>query len=156
MAKNSDNDLIDMSENIFSPEWYDNVTDAINFAMNILEANGKLKNREQIIQKIIDYNIEKTLNESTHIIPLPKIYDWSNSDVIEIFEDFAYLLNLIKVRSDFKKHVITIKFGKNKKGMDHFDFWRNMSLEEMRDIKLDVKNISKTTLKCTIQKIKDK
>ena len=60
MSKDPNDDLIDISENIFSPEWYANVTDAINFTMDILEANGKLKNREQIIQQIIDYNIEKT------------------------------------------------------------------------------------------------
>jgi hypothetical protein len=167
MAKNNDDfesfedlsdedldDLIKSSENIFPMEWYDKITNVIDFTMTILEKNGPLRDREKIIQRIIDYNIEKTMNEHVNMIPLPKVYDWSKSDAVEIFEEFAYLLNLIKDRPDFKKHTIMIKFGKNKRGMEHFDFWRNMSLDEMRNIELTVENVSKTTIKCTIRNIK--
>ena len=160
--KPNDNDeyfdeLEDFSENIFPPEWYDEVTNAINFTISVLEQNGPIKNRESIVKRIIDYNIEKTMNEHISMIPLPKVYNWSNSDVIEIFEEFAYLLNLIKNRPNFKEHTITIKFGKNKRGIDHFNFWRTMSLDEIKNLELIIEDEDKSTLKCIIRKVdKDK
>lgn len=161
MAKNpndiSNEDLENLEEytdEVFTPEWYDNVTTAINFVFDAFEKDGKriITNRDQVAKSIIDYNIERRLNETKSQLPIPLVYNWQKYDIIEIFDDFSYVLHLCRDKIGFKKHEMTLKFGRNKKAMNNFYFWKDVLTKELNDLSIETEELTKSSLKCIIRK----
>jgi len=146
--------LEEYTDEVFTPEWYDNVSAAINFVFDTFEKDGKriITNRDQVAKSIIDYNIEKKLEETRSQLPIPCVYNWQKSDIIEIFDDLSYVLHLCREKNVFKKHEMTLKFGRNKKGLNNFYFWKDVLNKELDDIYIETKELTKSSLECIIRK----
>ena len=146
--------LEEYTEDVFTPEWYDNVTAAINFVFDTFERDGRriITNRDQVAKSIIDYNIEKKLEETKSQLPMPFVYNWQKSDIIDMFDDLSYVLHLCREKIDFKEHKMTLKFGRNNKGLNNFYFWKDILNQELNDINIETRELTKSSLECIIRK----
>ena len=110
---------------VFDDEWYNNVSDAINYTFKIAP---KL-NPETVIPYIIDYNINKQLEEKVLnklADNLPKTLDWRTIDVIKAFDEFKDIIDKCDVCPVFKKHSLKIILPKQSMLYNEILIWKEL------------------------------
>ena len=122
MSANNTDKLL---EKIFTEEWVNSIVVAINFAIDKLRPSHK--EALDIAQRIIDYNIEKRLNEviieSSNLI-LPKALNWTNIDADDAFLAFRMLLEAYDLSNRTRSHSVKIDFGENNLLYNEFLIWK--------------------------------
>lgn len=148
-------DFDDNLENpLFDEEWYNKVSNAINYTFEILEHDSRriLLNKETIAKVIIDYNIEKRLAENATKLPIPTILDWSKANSVQIFDEFASVVCLCSKNNKLKKHTIKIMCGENTAAIEQFKFWEKVNNDEENNLIISDKIEKNNTIICIIQK----
>lgn len=154
MTEKNDNDKL--LNALFPEEWYEKVTEAINFAIKSL--NCPTASSISLAKMIIDYNIEKrldeALNESADLL-LPKVLDWSEMSLDDAFCAFMALLETCEVYPRLTIHQVKIKFGKNSLLYNNFLLWKEMCSKKFRKLMLRIVTTSKNkTITLEIQQVK--
>jgi len=114
-------------EKVFNDEWLTNVYNAALVAMD--HTKNKDGNVEETARSVIDYNIEKRLEETilTELKKsLPKSINWKNKNLVEAFDEFKQILDICDV-VDFKKLNIKINIGDSKITEQNLQHWKNIA-----------------------------
>ena len=117
---------IDLEE-IFNEEWLGNVYNAAIVAMD--HVKSKNGNIEETVRTVVDYNIEKKLEETILVKlkdSLPKSINWQDKNLIEAFDEFKEILDICDV-VNFKKHNLKINIGNSKITEQNLQHWKNIA-----------------------------
>lgn len=128
---------------IFNDEWYNNVSDTINYAIEKTK-NVKNVNIDNIIHSVIDYNINKrleteVLNKLTDY--LPKELDWREIDVISAFNEFKDIIDTCDVCPNFKKYTLKIKTPKKSILNNEILIWKEIVNSNYPDLTIIMKEL---------------
>ena len=132
-------------EKIFTDEWFSRVIDAVKFVLERLDLSAE--DSLKISQKIIDYNIEKRLDEvitESAALILPKSLDWSSICANDAFFAFRTLLEAYSLSGKSKRYSVKINFGNNNLLYNEFLIWKE-----------NIKNLGFSDLCLTSEIIKD-
>lgn len=121
---NNQNNILD---EIFTDEWYADVINATNFAM---EYQSKLGIDEiTLAHQIIDYNINKRLEEklvNNLVKLLPKNLNWEHSDILRAFDEFKSIIDSCNACPKFKTYTVKINVGKSALLLKEFILWKDL------------------------------
>lgn len=145
-----DQELLD---NIFNEEWYLNVSEAIDYALQNTQSRKDI-NKENLVKSIIDYNINKQLEEEVLnklTDNLPNELDWQTIDVISAFNEFKGVIDTCDICPTFKKHILRIKIPEKSILNNEILIWKEIVNTNYPDIlitskKLKCSNIYKLTI----------
>lgn len=154
MADNNENDKL--FEALFPEDWYIKVTEAINFAIHKLHCPSEAA--ASLAKQIIDYNIEKRLDEAfkeSAETLLPRNLNWSKISKDDAFRAFTALLETCEVFPRLKSYRVQIKFSKNNIVYNSFLIWKEVASEKFRNLRLrSIKTKTPGTFILEIKKLK--
>lgn len=142
---NNDNpDLFskDLMNKIFDQEWYDTVMEATVLACDNADKIGM--KREDIIDQVINYNINKRIEDvilNSLIEGLPKSLDWKNIDVIEAFEDFKNIVDSCDICPSFVDYSVKIQLNKSNRIKQELFEWKELVNNNYPALKLIIKEL---------------
>lgn len=123
--KKNDNEIGSYIDSIFTEEWYANITEVMDIAINQAIKIGL--DPYKIAYRIIDYNITKRLEEcfnDTTIKKLPKKLNWKHGDSIKAFDEFKLIIDYCNSCESFEKYTLKIIFGDNNFLLNNFLMWK--------------------------------
>jgi len=121
---------------LFDQKWYDDVLNAIDLA---LHHNTRKLNEDDIVYNIIDYNINKRLEEKALndlYTTLPKILVFKKNNLIETFNTFKNIIENCDTCSKFNKHSLKIIFEDVDDLEKEFLTWPKVLNKEYNTIKI--------------------
>lgn len=136
MAKNflSDNDIV---EKVFNDEWHEKVSEAISYSMELLERNGAIvRDQDSFIQTILDYNIQRTMTEKSHILKkafLPEMIVWEDCDPATAFSEFRTILTSFTDLGGLHSYRFKIYVGNDKTMRREYNIWEKVLNAEYKD-----------------------
>ena len=137
--KNGDYTIkIDMEE-LFPIDWYENVTKAANYVLS--NTNIPDENIDDVVLHIIDYNINKQLNNKllSYVTDnLPSFLSFVDVPATRIFNEFKSILDACDVCPSFKEHNLYLQVSDMKYDKKRISFWKKL-------IKKDYPNLSVTS-----------
>ena len=128
---------LDLNE-IFNDDWLNNVYNAAILAM--CYGKDKDKDVEEIAKSVIDYNIEKQLEEcvlTTLINTLPKRLNWKNKNLAEAFNDFKEILDICSI-SKFKKYKLHLTIDPSPAFKKTLFLWQDLAKQDYPELQLTI------------------
>lgn len=144
---------LDLNE-VFNDEWLNNVYSAAVIAMDY----GKNTNKdiEEIAKSVIDYNIEKKLEETiltTLFNNLPKKLNWKEKNLIEAFDEFKEILDICSI-SNFNKYNFTLILDESEFTKKTINLWQDLAKKDYPELKITILPLkTKNNYKIQIVKI---
>lgn len=127
----------DLATEILDEEWYENVSDAVSYAMNNLPDTV---NPEKVFDSIIEYNIKRKVHEyiiENGVKTLKRKLNWCNKTDNQAFAEFKDIVDTCDICTKFKSFTFYIKFGKNSGKLQNlFLFWREIINTYYKGIKI--------------------
>lgn len=124
----NDNYKIEMSmEELFPMDWYENVTNAANYVLS--NAIIPAERIDDVILHIIDYNINKQLNNKLLdrvTDNLPSYLSFVDNPATTVFNDFKDILDRCDVCPSFKKHTLYFQVSDMKYDKRRIKFWKQV------------------------------
>lgn len=123
------NDEEALLDNIFDEKWYTDTVSAINLALNYLNNHNTNLNPEEIIQQVLDYNVDKQLDEvilNKILAELPKELNWENKAITEAFMEFKKIIDSCNMCPSFKKFTIRVKTSNSTIMKNEFLSWKEL------------------------------
>lgn len=141
-------------DELFPAEWYQNVTNATNYVLNNIDVPNE--NIDNLILHIIDYNINKQLNEkllATIADNLPSYLSFIDTPATTIFNEFKNVLDVCAIYSHIKEHTIYFQTSNMKYNKKSLSFWKKVVKKDYPNLKLFSREIkSQDCIKLTIRK----
>ncbi|MGN1392606.1 MAG: hypothetical protein ACI4V7_00970 [Succinivibrionaceae bacterium] len=145
----------DFLDEIFTEEWYNDVSKAADLA---LEHSEKLNmSEDEVIRYIIDYNITKRLQEQvldTLVSKLPKVIDWRGMIITEAFLEFKDIIDSCNICDKFKTYKARINLNSNQL-LNEFYIWKELVNSDYPRLFVSITPTkTKNTYKLEVKKIK--
>ena len=127
----------DIASEILNEEWYENVSNAVSYAMNNLSGNV---NPEQLFDMIVEYNIRKKVHEyvvENGTKTLRRKLDWRNKTNNEAFVEFKDIVDTCDICKKFRSFTFYINFGKDSGKLQNlFLLWKELTNTYYKNIKI--------------------
>ena len=127
----------DIASKLLNEEWYENVSNAVSYAMNNLPNN---MDPEKLFDKIVEYNIRRRVHEyvvENGTKTLKRKLDWRNKTNNEAFVEFKDIIDTCDICTKFKSFTFYINFGKNSGKLQNlFLLWKELTNTYYNSIKI--------------------
>lgn len=158
MVKNfiEGNEIVDK---VFNDKWHEKVSEAISYSMELLERNGAhVRDTDAFIQTILDYNIQRTMNEKSHILKkafLPEMIVWEDCDPAMAFSEFRAILTSFNDLGGLHSYKFKIYVGNDKSIRREYSIWEKVLNGENKDVLFIESKMSKNndTIKVTLRRL---
>lgn len=141
-------------DEIFPAEWYQSVTDAANYVLDNMDVPNE--DVDDLILHIIDYNINKQLNEKLLVSladNLPCYLSFVDTPLTVVFNEFKNILDVCNMCSAIKEHVIYFQACNMKHDKKSLSFWKKLVKKDYPELILSTREIkSQDCIKLTIRK----
>ena len=151
----SDNYKVKLNmEELFPPAWYENVTNAANYALHNM--NIPEEKMDDLVMHIIDYNINKQLNDkllNSITDDLPSYLSFVDNSATKVFNEFKGILDACDICPSFKEHVMYIQLGNSERDKKTFKFWKELAKKDFKSLSLTTRELKEQEcIKLTIRK----
>lgn len=144
---------LDMEE-LFPPAWYENVTNAANYALHNMDIPEE--KIDDLVMHIIDYNINKQLNDkllNSIADDLPSYISFVDNPVTRVFNEFKGILDACDICPSFKEHIMYIQLCNVEKDKKLFKLWKELAKKDFKSLSLTTREIKEQEcIKLTIRK----
>ena len=124
-------------EELFPPAWYENVTNAANYALHNMDIPEE--KMDDLVMYIIDYNINKQLNDkllNSITDDLPLYLSFVDTPVTKIFNEFKNILDACDICPSLKEHVMYFQSDNIESDRKKLDFWKTLAKKEYKNLSL--------------------
>lgn len=141
----------DLAEKLLDENWYQNVSQAVAYAMENLQCDV---DPEKVFESIIDYNVKKKVHE--YIVEngtktLKRKLNWKNKTHNEAFVEFKDIIDTCDICQTFRSFTFYINFGEKSGHLQNlFLIWRELTNTYYKNLKVFSKqdgNIYKVVIK---------
>ena len=135
----------DLATKLLDSEWYENVTQAISYAMENLPADV---NPERVFDSIIDYNVKKRVHE--YIVEhgtktLKRKLDWRKKTHNQAFVEYKDIIDTCDICENFRSFTFYINFGEKSGQLQNlFLMWRELTNTYYKNLKIFSKQTGNT------------
>ena len=118
----------DLAEKLLDEDWYQNVSNAVAFAMENLPYSTDV---EKVFESIIDYNIKKRVHD--YIVKngtktLRRKLNWKNKSHNDAFVEYKDIIDTCDICESFRSFTFYIDFGEKSGHLQNlFLIWREMT-----------------------------
>lgn len=144
---------LDMEE-LFPVDWYKNVTNAANYVLSNM--NIPDEKVDDVVLRIIDYNINKQLNNKLLDCVtdnLPQFLSFVDIPATVVFNDFKGILDACDVCPSFKEHELYFQVSNMKYDKRRISFWKKLVKKDYPNLKITSRELkSQDCIKLIIRK----
>jgi len=135
----------DLATEILDEEWYENVSNAVSYAMSNLP---ETTNPEKVFDSIVEYNIKRKVHEyvvENGVKTLKRKLNWCNKTDNQAFIEYKDVIDTCDICTKFKSFTFYIKFGKNSGKLQNlFLLWKELTNTYYNNIKVFSKQNGET------------
>jgi len=127
----------DLAKKLLDENWYQNVSNAIAYAMENLPCDT---DQEKLFESIIDYNVKKRVHEyivTNGVKTLKRRLNWQNKSHNEAFIEFKDIIDTCDICTSFRSFTFYIDFGEKSGQLQNlFLMWRELTNTYYKNLKI--------------------